>query len=70
MMVNFESFVDAINLKFFGNFTTASSWLIHTEDLLFKKFLIKSEEFFLYKKALPNSLFFFEDLILSAASFI
>ena len=31
--------------------------------ILFKKFLVKRELFFLYKIALPNSLFFFEDLI-------
>ena len=33
-------------------------------SLLTKNFFVKSEEFFLYKIALPNSLFFFDDLIL------
>ena len=29
-MANFESLVEAIVIKFLGNFTTASSWLIQT----------------------------------------
>jgi len=56
--------VDAIILKFLGNFTTASSWLIQTGVFDIKNFFINGDDFFLYKNALPNSLLFLEGLIL------
>ena len=62
-MVNFESFVEAIILKFLGNFTTASSWLIQTDFFFVRYCFVNKEDFFLSKIALPNSLFFFEGLI-------
>ena len=57
--VNLESLVEAIILKPFGNFTTASSWLIHTEFFELKKLFVKIDRFFFTRKALPNSRLFF-----------
>ena len=69
MIVSLESFVKAIALKFFGNFTTASSWLIQTDVFELKKFFVSREFFFLKINARPNSLRFFDDLIFPPFSF-
>ena len=46
IIVSFELLVEAIILKDFGNFTTASSWLIQTVVFLLKNFLLAVNDFF------------------------
>ena len=70
IIVYFDSFVDAITLKYLGILTTASSWLIHTALDDSKKFLVNNDFFFSNKKARPNSLVFLEGLILPPNNFV